>query len=426
MRSHVYGRTPTGCSPSRRARPATTAVHATHLTDADIALLGAHRHRVCLCPTTERDLADGIGPAGALRRRRRPARLGSDQHAVIDLFEEARAVELHERLAAGRAGALRPRRPAAAAADRARTASGWPDAGQHRARARADLVAVRLDTPRTAGADPAQVVFAATRRRRRHRRRRRAGAWSTAASIVLGDVGALLADAIAGHLDRRRVVTDHDDAPRWSPASASWSPTTRGTARRSASWPTPPSWSRTAASPGSAPAATAPAADRRTDVGGRGGHPRLRRLATPTWSSPATGPPSSTPGWRASPYDGGGIATTVAATRAASDDELRGLLRARSSPRCARQGTTTVEIKSGYGLTVDDEAALLRLAGEVTAETTFLGAHVVPPGARPGATTSRWSPARCSPPARRTPGGSTCSASRPAPTRSTATRPARC
>ncbi len=76
-------------------------------------------------------------------------------------------------------------------------------------------------------------------------------------------------------------------------------------------------------------------------------------------------------------YDGGGIGTTVAATRAASDEELRGRLRALVA-EMRRQGTTTVEVKSGYGLTVGDEARSLRLATEVTPETTFLGAHVVP------------------------------------------------
>jgi len=78
-------------------------------------------------------------------------------------------------------------------------------------------------------------------------------------------------------------------------------------------------------------------------------------------------------------YDGGGIASTVAATRAASDDVLRERLRGLVAEMRA-QGTTTVEVKSGYGLTVDDEARALRLAAEVTPETTFLGAHVVPPG----------------------------------------------
>jgi len=76
-------------------------------------------------------------------------------------------------------------------------------------------------------------------------------------------------------------------------------------------------------------------------------------------------------------YDGGGIATTVAATRGATDDELRTLLAARIA-ELRRQGTTTVEIKSGYGLSVEDELRLLRLAREVTPHVTFLGAHVVP------------------------------------------------
>lgn len=79
-------------------------------------------------------------------------------------------------------------------------------------------------------------------------------------------------------------------------------------------------------------------------------------------------------------YDGGGIAATVAATRDVADDKLRKLL-ARRVAEMRAQGTTTVEIKSGYGLTVAEEERALRLASEVTPETTFLGAHVVPPGA---------------------------------------------
>ncbi|WP_326560671.1 imidazolonepropionase [Micromonospora sp. NBC_01796] len=77
------------------------------------------------------------------------------------------------------------------------------------------------------------------------------------------------------------------------------------------------------------------------------------------------------------PYTGGGIRTTVGATRAASDDTLRANV-SRLRIEALRQGTTTIEIKSGYGLSVADEARSLRIAGEFSTETTFLGAHVVP------------------------------------------------
>ncbi|MFF3854059.1 imidazolonepropionase [Micromonospora sp. NPDC002575] len=77
------------------------------------------------------------------------------------------------------------------------------------------------------------------------------------------------------------------------------------------------------------------------------------------------------------PYTGGGIRTTVGATRAATDGQLRDTVR-RLVGEAMRQGTTTIETKSGYGLTVADEARSLRIAAEVTGETTFLGAHVVP------------------------------------------------
>ncbi|MGN9912197.1 imidazolonepropionase [Phytohabitans sp. LJ34] len=76
-------------------------------------------------------------------------------------------------------------------------------------------------------------------------------------------------------------------------------------------------------------------------------------------------------------YTGGGIRTTVAATRAASDDDLRETVD-RLRREALRQGTTTIEIKSGYGLSVADEVRSLRIAREFTEETTFLGAHVVP------------------------------------------------
>jgi formiminoglutamate deiminase len=146
--------------------PRTTAVHATHVSNADIEILGGSRTAVCLCPTTEADLADGIGPAAALASAGCPLSLGSDSHAVIDLLEEARRVEMGERLQSGQRGNF-----SAAALARAATADGhaclgWPEAGEITPGALADLVTVTLDSPRLAGALAAtaleSVIFAGT------------------------------------------------------------------------------------------------------------------------------------------------------------------------------------------------------------------------------------------------------------------------
>ncbi|MEJ3656728.1 imidazolonepropionase [Actinomycetes bacterium KLBMP 9759] len=127
------------------------------------------------------------------------------------------------------------------------------------------------------------------------------------------------------------------------------------------------------------PGADAPAADRRIDVGGRAVVPGF---VDPHAHLVFGGDRSAEFAARMAGerYDGGGIASTVSATRAASDDELRALVGRRIAEMRA-QGTTTVEVKSGYGLTVADEERALRIAREHTAETTFLGAHVVPSGA---------------------------------------------
>ena len=157
----TYGRTPTGLLEDESVLgPDLSAVHATHLTDEDVALLGGHRAWACFCPTTERDLADGIGPAVALRDAGARLSLGSDQHAVVDLVEEARALEMHERLASLERGRLAPAELLDAAT--AHESIGWPDAGRIEVGARADLVAVRDDSVRTAGSDPAQVLLCAT------------------------------------------------------------------------------------------------------------------------------------------------------------------------------------------------------------------------------------------------------------------------
>ncbi len=128
------------------------------------------------------------------------------------------------------------------------------------------------------------------------------------------------------------------------------------------------------------PASHAPAADRRIDLDGGAVVPAFVDSHTHLVFAGDRGPEFAAR-MTGTAYDGGGIATTVAATRAATDDELRGLLRSRVGEMRA-QGTGVVEIKSGYGLNVEAETRLLRLAAEVTDEVTFLGAHVVPPSYR--------------------------------------------
>nr|WP_246498131.1 formimidoylglutamate deiminase [Natronoglycomyces albus] len=141
-------------------RPNLTAVHATHLSANDIRLLGSTGSGVCLCPTTERDLADGIGPARALADAGSPLSLGSDSHAIVDLFEEARALEMHERLASEQRGHFTPGQMLSAATDAGHAALGWDDAGCIEVGMRADLVSVVTDSPRTAGAQIDGVLLA--------------------------------------------------------------------------------------------------------------------------------------------------------------------------------------------------------------------------------------------------------------------------
>jgi formiminoglutamate deiminase len=191
-----------GCSPTQllakneALSPRTTVVHATHTSSHDIELLADTGSGACLCPTTERDLADGIGPGGMLRRAGVAISLGTDQRTMVDGFAEMRGIEMHERLATGKRGHFSASELIDAATVHGHAALGWSEAGRIAPGAVADIIAVRLDTVRTAGIDVAQVPYAATAadvdtvvvggdlvvENGRHR---------------LGDTARLLADAIA-------------------------------------------------------------------------------------------------------------------------------------------------------------------------------------------------------------------------------------
>lgn len=144
--------------------PSFTAVHATHPTNDDVALLG--ESTVCLCPTTERDLGDGIGPSVPLARAGCSIALGTDSQAVIDMFEEARAVEMDERLRSLGRGCHSPGDLLTAATLGGHRSLGWLDVGTIEPGQRADTVTVTMQSVRTAGVGPADavdaVVFAAS------------------------------------------------------------------------------------------------------------------------------------------------------------------------------------------------------------------------------------------------------------------------
>lgn len=158
-----YGRTPTELlDEAGLLGPRSTAVHATHMSEGDISLLGSSRTTACFCPTTERDLADGIGPARQLYDAGSPLALGSDQHAVIDPFEEIRGLEMHERLASNERGRFTPDELTTAATRAGYQSLGWDDGGEIAEGALADFVVVRTDTVNTVGSRAGQIIYSAT------------------------------------------------------------------------------------------------------------------------------------------------------------------------------------------------------------------------------------------------------------------------
>ncbi|MGW5850029.1 formimidoylglutamate deiminase [Streptomyces sp. NPDC055254] len=198
----AHGRTPTQLLADHGVLgPRTTGVHNTHLTDEDIALLGGTSTGTCMCPTTERDLADGIGPATRLQHAGSPLSLGSDSHAVIDLLEEARAMELNERLRSRTRGHWTANALLSAATAEGHAALGRPDAGRLEQGALADFTTIALDSVRTAGPLPhlgaETAVFAATAADVRHTVVGGRHVVRDGAHTLVGDVPSALAESIA-------------------------------------------------------------------------------------------------------------------------------------------------------------------------------------------------------------------------------------
>ena len=161
----AYGATPTAVFAEEGALgPRTSAVHATHLAPTDIRMLGAEAGYVTICPTTERDLGDGIGPTRELSSAGARLTLGTDSHAVVDLFEEMRGVEMDQRLASRRRGHWTAEQLLVAATRTGHESLGFPDGGRITAGGRADLVTLDTASIRTAGtgAGVEGAVFAAT------------------------------------------------------------------------------------------------------------------------------------------------------------------------------------------------------------------------------------------------------------------------
>ena len=356
--------------------------------------------------------ADGIGPARALADAGGPFSLGSDSHAVIDLFEEARAVELDERLAPRERG-HHLRRPTCCGPPppRARAPSAGPDAGTH-----------RVGRPRRPG----------------HRRRRTPSVPPAAAAGRERVFAATAADVTDVVIDGRTVVTaadttdgsTRDASPRWTIGScrmtvlydnigelvtndpAQGDGSARHRRRRAGRRRRPGRLGRAVAS-------TRPAdhvdAETRRHPGFVDSHAHLVFAGDRAAEFAAR--------MAGEPYTGGGIRTTVAATRAADDDELCGQRRPPAPGGCSGRAPPRSRSRAGTGSPSPTRHRSLRIAGGSPTRPRSSARTSSPPS-----TPTRRDDyvslvaAECWPPARRTPGGSTCSASA---ARSTSTRPGR-
>ncbi len=365
-----YGRTPSEVLLEAGALGARfTAVHATHLTDSDIELLGGAGCTCCLCPTTERDLADGIGPSRQLADAGARLALGSDSHAVVDHFEEARAVELDQRLESGERGRHGPAALLRAATAAGHAAIGRADAGRIEPGALADLTTVGLDSVRLAGTTPASavdsVVFAASA--------------ADVTDVMVGgraivrdgahlelDVAAELVAAVNSLRSMSTLVIDNIGLLVTNDPAAGEG--ALGVVRDAAVV----CENGRVASVESAGAA----ADERLDADGRcvipgfvDSHTHLVFAGDRADEFAAR--------MAGAEYEAGGIRVTTDATRAASTEELTELAKARRDEGL-RAGITHVEVKSGYGLEVETEERSCQVAAGLTDDVTFLGAHVVP------------------------------------------------
>ncbi len=159
-----YGCTPTQLLADTGLLTSTTVlVHATHTQRADRDLIERSQSQICLCPSTEADLADGLAPVSELRDRGIALCLGTDQHVFVDLFREVQLLEGGERLRTESRGHLDGATLIDIASRHGHQSLGWDDVGELRVGFRADLVEIRLDSPSTAGVEPAQILFAVTR-----------------------------------------------------------------------------------------------------------------------------------------------------------------------------------------------------------------------------------------------------------------------